>query len=147
MEQVIQNKDDFVWSHVPSNSDLGKRRLGALQHFLTDFPKGKAEGRYVNASLPKLPFRDHEFRLALSSHSLFLYSQQNDLAFHINALEEMLRVALEARVFPLVQLGGLPSPYVEQIVEEFNSRGFHVSIDPVPYEFLRGGDKMLRIHS
>lgn len=42
----------------------------------------------VAARWPDLPFGDGAFDIALSSHLLFLYSAQFDLAFHIRALED-----------------------------------------------------------
>ena len=145
MEQVLHNQDDFVWTHVPSIQELGRRRMAAMRRFLADFPQGKVEGRYLDASLPALPFGEGEFDLALSSHFLFLYSQQFDLAFHVSALQEMLRVASEVRVFPLLQVGGRPSPHVQEVLEAFGLQGIQASIEPVPFEFQRGGNRMLRL--
>lgn len=99
----------------------------------------------MEASLPDLPFDDGAFDLALPSHLLFLYSEQFDLAFHIRALEEMLRVAAEVRVFPLLQIGGTPSPHVEGVVDAFGSRSADATVEPVAYEFQRGGNRMLRL--
>ena len=112
IEQLALNRDDFVWTYVPSLPALGQRRMWAMRKFLEDFGRGLSDGRYVDASLPDLPYDDNSFDLALSSHFLFLYSQEFDLNFHIQALEEMLRVAPEARAFPLLQVGGAPSPHV-----------------------------------
>ena len=123
MEQVSRNRDDFVWTYVPSIAALGRRRMGAMRRFLADFPRGKGEGRYVDAALPDLPFDDNAFDLALSSHFLFLYSEQFDQAFHVSALREMLRVAPEARVFPLLQIGGAPSPHVQGVIDAFTAEG------------------------
>ena len=145
MDQMRRNPDEFVWTHVPSVEELGRRRMAAMRRFIADYPPGKAEGRYVEASLPELPFDDDAFDLALSSHLLFLYSEQFDLAFHIRALEEMLRVAVEVRVFPLLQIGGTPSRHVEGVVHAFGSRGVDAAVVPVPYEFQRGGNRMLRL--
>ncbi len=145
IEQVTRNRDDFVWTHVPSIPALGRRRMGAMRRFLADFPLGKREGRYVDASLPDLPFDDNAFDLALSSHFLFLYSEQFDCAFHLRALQEMLRVAGEARVFPLLQIGGLPSPHVAEVIEGFTAQGVRATIESVRYEFQRGGNRMLRL--
>ncbi len=90
--------------------------------------------------------RDPTIRsFALSSPLLFLYSEQFDLAFHIRALEEMLRVAAEVRVFPLLQIGGTPSPHVEGVVDAFGSQGADATVEPVAYEFQRGGNRMLRL--
>ncbi len=145
IEQVTRNRDDFVWTHVPSIPALGRRRMGAMRRFLADFPQGKCEGRYVDASLPDLPIDDNAFDLALSSHFLFLYSEQFDLAFHLRALQEMLRVAAEARVFPLLQIGGAPSPHVQPVLDTFTAQGVHATIESVRYEFQRGGNRMLRL--
>ena len=145
MEQMRRHPEEFVWTDVRSVAELGRRRMAAMRRFLGDYPKGRAEGRYLEASLPDLPFDDGAFDLALSSHLLFLYSGAFDLGFHIRSLEEMLRVAAEVRVFPLLQIGGAPSPYVGGVVDEFRSRGLDVRVEQVAYEFQRGGNRMLRL--
>ena len=117
----------------------------AMRRFLADYEAGKSEGRYVDASLPDLPFEDGSFDLALSSHFLFLYSKEFSLDFHVQALEEMLRVAPEARAFPLLQVGGAPSPHVQGTIEVFSQRGIDAGVVEVPYEFQKGGRRMLRL--
>lgn len=146
MAQTGANRGDFVWTHVRSLEDLGRRRMAALHGFLADFEAGRRSGRYVEAALPVLPFADDAFDLALSSHFLFLYSAQFDLDFHVAALREMLRVAGEVRVFPLLQLGGAPSPHVPGVRVALAAPGVRVTVEPVPYEFQRGGNRMLRLH-
>lgn len=145
MDQVRRNPDDFVWTQVPSIEELGRRRMGAMRRFIRDYPSGTDQGRYVDASLPEVPFSDRSFDLGLSSHFLFLYSEQFDLAFHLDALREMLRVAAEVRVFPLLQVGGAPSPHVPGAVEAMRSDGVDAAVEPVPYEHMRGGNRMLRL--
>ena len=145
MAQTRANRDDFVWTHVRSLEDLGRRRMQALRGFLADYETGRSSGRYVDAALPALPFPDAAFELALSSHFLFLYSAQFDLHFHLAALREMLRAAAEVRVFPLLQLGGAPSPHVAGVREALTAAGVRVTVEPVPYEFQRGGNRMLRL--
>lgn len=145
MEQLARNRDDFVWTYVPSLPALGQRRMGAMRRFLADFQRGKFEGRYLDASLPDLPFDDNAFDLALSSHFLFLYSEEFDLTFHVRALREMLRVAPEARAFPLLQIGGAPSPHIQGVIDAFTAQGLQATIEEVPYEFQRGGNRMLRL--
>lgn len=145
MDQARRNPDDFVWTHVPSIEELGRRRMGAMRRFIRDYPSGTDQGRYVDASLPELPFADGSFELGLSSHFLFLYSEQFDLGFHLDALREMLRVAAEVRVFPLLQVGGAPSPHVQAAVEAMRSESVEAAVEPVPYEFQRGGNRMLRL--
>jgi len=145
LDQTRRNADEFVWTTIRSVEELGAVRMAAMKDFLDDYPKGKAEARYVDAELPGLPFDDASFDLALCSHFLFLYTTQLGESFHLAATGEMCRVASEVRVFPLLALGATPSPLVEVVVDAFAGRGFNVSIEAVPYEFQRGGDRMMRI--
>ncbi len=145
LEQTRRNTDEFVWTNIRSIEELGRVRLAAMNAFLDDYPAGRAEGRYIDAELPNLPFGDSSFDLALSSHFLFLYSAQLSETFHRAAIREMCRVAAEVRIFPLLALGAVPSLMVEPVMEELRGLGFGVSIDDVPYEFQRGGNKMMRI--
>ncbi len=62
----------FNWSYYGSEEAVHRLRREALELFLGDLETGKTEGRYVPASLPAPPFADGAFRLALSSHLLFL---------------------------------------------------------------------------
>ena len=50
MDQMRRNAQEFVWTHVPSVDELGRRRMAAMRRFIADYPRGKAEGRYVGAS-------------------------------------------------------------------------------------------------
>jgi hypothetical protein len=147
LDQTRRNADEFVWDSIQSVEGLGRVRMAAMQAFLDDYGAGRAEGRYVDAELPILPFADTSFDLALCSHFLFLYSRQLGEAFHRSAIREMCRVAADVRIFPLLALGGCRSPYVDQNVDELRALGFDVSIDNVPYEFQRGGNQMLRIRT
>ncbi|WP_232420155.1 SAM-dependent methyltransferase [Nitrosococcus watsonii] len=145
MEQIRQNEDEFVWDPIRSVNELGKVRMAAMQDFLSDYPQGRADGRYLRGSAPDLNFADGSFGLALSSHFLFLYSDHLDGKFHIDTISELCRVCGETRIFPLLQLGATPSPHVEPVVEHFRAEGYEVMQVRVPYEFQRGGNQMLKI--
>ena len=116
-----------------------------LRRFIADYPRGKAGGRYVEASLPALPFGGASFDLALSPHLPFFYGEHLDMAFHIRPSEGMLHVATEVRCFPLLQIGGKSSPHVAGVVEAFRSLGANATVEPVEYEFRQGGSRMLRL--
>ncbi|OOV34767.1 hypothetical protein BV61_02150 [Candidatus Synechococcus spongiarum LMB bulk15M] len=145
MEQVYRHEGNFIWTNVVSPKVLGECRMEAMNRFLHDYPKGKKEGRYVEAALPSLPLPDGAFDLALSSHFLFLYSEQFDLEFHLDALWEMLRVAEEVRVFPLLKMDGTPSHHLSAVMDVMRMHGVSSAIETVPYEFQRGGNQMLRL--
>jgi len=145
IEQTRRNADEFVWGPLfASVDDLGAQRQRAMAEFLADYDAGKAAGRYVDASLPALPFASASFALALCSHFLFLYSLQLEAAFHRAAVIEMARIAAEVRVFPLLALGATPSPHVEPCAAALRECGLEVTIEPVDYELQRGGNRMLR---
>jgi hypothetical protein len=148
ISQVKENPDGFVWTHFRDPDHLGECRLAAMRRFLADYEAGKREGRYVAATLPTLPFADGQFSLALVSHLLFLYSEQLDLDFHFAAFEELLRVAGEVRVFPLLDLDRRRSPHVGPVSDHLKRAGFGVEVIAVEYEFQRAeghaGNRMLR---
>ncbi len=145
ISQLQTIRDGFVWNHFRDPDHLGRARKAAMSHFLEDFEKGKAEGRYVTASLPRLPFEDGQFDLALCSHLLFLYSERLSLDFHRASIEELLRAASEVRIFPLLSLDRRPSPHLDPLVTYLSDKGWTMQVLPVPYEFQRGGNQMLRI--
>jgi hypothetical protein len=144
MDQVRKNPDQYSWEVIRSVEQLGRVRLEAMETFLCDYENGICAGRYRQGELPSLPFEDNSFDIALSSHFLFLYSAQLSEEFHLNALSEMLRVAREVRVFPLLSLDGRRAPYVTTVATELAALGFRTEIRPVAYEFQRGANEMFR---
>jgi hypothetical protein len=146
LEQTRRHADQFVWGRgIASIDELGEVRMRAMRVFLADYGDGKEAGRYVDASLPVLPFAHASFDLALCSHLLFLYSARFDEAFHRASIRELCRVAAEVRVFPLLALDGSRSPFVDACVEEARATGAVAETVAVSYEFQRGGNEMLRL--
>jgi hypothetical protein len=143
LSNVRAASDEFVWREFASPENLGEARMAAMKTFLADFPLGTAEGRYLDRSLSHLGFREGGFDLALSSHFLFTYSDRLSVDFHVAAIEEMCWVAAEARVFPLLKSYGGCSPHLEPVMNNLRDRGYRAEVRRVPYEFQRGGDKML----
>jgi SAM-dependent methyltransferase len=145
LEQTRENAAEFIWSQIHSVEELGRLRMSAMEEFLADFSRGREEGRYHEAGLPRLPFETNEFDLALCSHFLFLYSELLSLEFHLESLKELCRVAPEARIFPLLELGSRPSRHLDSVTKHLENDGFHVTIEPVSYEFQKGGNQMLKV--
>ena len=143
--QVAAQPDDFVWSRFRDPGHLGEHRRSAMEHVLSDYDTGRRAGRYRLGALPALGFGDDEFDLALCSHLLFLYSEQMSASFHIAAARELLRVARELRIFPLLALDGLPSAHLTAVTTALGDDGCRVEFVPVPYEFQKGGNQMMRI--
>jgi hypothetical protein len=145
MEQTRQNVAEFTWERIHSVEELGQLRMAAMEEFLSDFSRGYQEGRYREAGLPRLPFKTGEFDLALCSHFLFLYSEILSPEFHLASIKELCRVSSEARIFPLLELGSRPSRHLDPVQKLLENEGFYLKIETVPYEFQKGGNRMLRV--
>jgi SAM-dependent methyltransferase len=145
MEETGKNKHEFAWTSIKSVDELGRIRMAAMEEFLGDHALGGGQGRYVAGELPHLPFADREFDLAVCSHLLFLYSEQLSGDFHVASIQELCRVADEVRVFPLLELGARVSRHLQAVTDGLQALGYSVTITPVPYEFQRGGNEMMKI--
>ncbi|WP_319508747.1 class I SAM-dependent methyltransferase [uncultured Methanolobus sp.] len=145
LEQTRANQDKFVWGNISSVEELGKIRMDSMGLFLEDFEEGKKQGRYIAGELPELPFDNNSFDLALVSHLLFLYSEQLSLEFHLQAIDELLRVAHEVRIFPLLDLNSRKSIHLDEVISYLLSKEISVYEEKVNYEFQKGGNTMLKM--
>ncbi|MEM6450601.1 MAG: SAM-dependent methyltransferase [Cyanobacteria bacterium P01_D01_bin.105] len=145
IQQIRDTPKDWVWHYHASPDALQAQRTQVTERFAADYQKGQQQGRYTTGALPDLPYADNAFDLGLCSHFLFLYSQQLDVDFHIEAIAAMLRVCKEVRVFPLLTLGREKSPHIEPVTKYLEARGFTCAVVPVMYELQKGGNKMLKI--
>jgi hypothetical protein len=141
--QAEANQDIFNWDVIKSVEGLGEIRMQAMQLFLASYDEGKAQRKYLPAALPDIPFAAGEYDIALCSHFLFLYTDNLSYKFHVDAINEMLRVANEVRIFPLLDVNANESPYVSKIVSDFDI--YDIEIRRVGYEFQIGGNKQLII--
>lgn len=135
--------DENDFNFYGSIKNHRKYRENALRSFYTHYN----DKDFLFATLPKLPFEDNSFDLILSSHLLFVYDDRLDLDFHIQAIESMLRVAKEVRIFPLVdyknsraRLQDNFSPFVPEIMKTFDA-----TLEKVDFEFQHGADMMMKI--
>lgn len=136
----------FRWDYYRDRDRLIAYRNRALELFIADYEEGCAEGSYVQAQLPVLPFADREFTLVLSSHFLFLYGDRLSPEFHAESLREMVRVcAGEVRLYPLQGLDAKPYPHMDEVLMRMQKEGIHTEMVQVPFEFQLGSGKMLRL--
>ncbi len=146
IDGLYQNIDQFVWKKTPTPEALGEDRLAAMKAFLADFATGKQEGRYRDIGFPELPFSDGSFDLAVSSHLLFTYSEQFSFEFHLQSILELLRVAKEVRVFPLVEnFTSAKSRHLEAILAALSTQEYKTEVQKTIYEFQRGGNELLKV--
>ena len=138
LEQVVpfgRSLDEYRKMFDLAQNDVSKRIVGVGD--------GSAS---LNAEMSQLSgIHDKMFDLALCSYFFFLYSDQFDEEFHAKALVELVRVAKEVRIFPLLTLKGIRSKYVEPLMLDLQEQGCDAEIQEVQYELQRGGNEMLVI--
>jgi SAM-dependent methyltransferase len=141
---VTDNEDRFIWTWYGSRGRRDELRRDALAAFTADLQAHPET--YVPGALPELPFGNDAFDLALCSHLLFTWSDVFDEEWHDRALLELLRVASEVRVFPLVVQGTEnPVPFLPRVLDRLRGHGYRVEVTGVPYEFQRGANEMLTL--
>lgn len=145
ISQVKAHPQNYVWTYHRSPEQLLETREQAIRTFLSDYPLGTEQGRYVTAELPRLPFANDSFDLAICSHLLFLYSNLLSLEFHCQSILELLRVAPQLRLFPVTALDCEISPHLKPVLEYLQNRGHKVEVAEVDYQLQRNGNKMLRV--
>ncbi|MEO0887279.1 MAG: SAM-dependent methyltransferase [Cyanobacteria bacterium J06648_10] len=145
ISQVKQNAERYVWKNFRDADELGEARLSAMKTFLADYDSGKAEGRYQFQSLPTLDVADNAYELCFCSHLLFTYSEKLSCNFHMASIRELLRIAAEVRIFPLLALDGKTSPHLDAVMKALKGEDFEMDIQTVNYEFQKGGNQMLKI--
>ncbi|MEV0263441.1 class I SAM-dependent methyltransferase [Streptomyces sp. NPDC050617] len=140
---MTENASDFVWDWFGDAQRYTRLRTEAARTFAADL-RARPD-RYVEGSLPDLPFPDRSFDLVLSSHLLFSYGAQLDEAFHLSSLIELARVARrQVRLFPLVHhTSDLRYEPLDRLREALDGYGVSSRIDRVDYAFQPGGDEML----
>jgi hypothetical protein len=145
LTQTRANQQNFVWDSISSPDELGRIRMEAMQRFLESYEAGKVDKKYIPGELPVLSFENGSFDLALCSHFLFLYTDNLTFEFHVAAIREMLRVAKEVRIFPLLDVNAQTSSYLQGVLDCFREN--KPEIRTVNYEFQRGGNKMLLLEN
>ncbi len=133
---------DHNFDFYGSIANHKKHRQRALRGFENDFNTR----HYLYQTLPQLSYGDKAFDLLLSSHLLFVYDDRLSLEFHLQSIREMLRVAKEVRIFPLIDFKNSRkneadnfSPFVNTILKTFKAK-----VVPVDFEFQpRGGAMMI----
>lgn len=144
MEKIRSNMENYELTSIRDPGEFEEVRMSAMRTFLDDYEKGREEGRYIPHELPeRIPFDDGTFDIGLSPHFLLMYTQLG-YGFHIDAIDEILRVCREVRIFPLVDLNSDESGMIGDVIDHY-SGSRDVSILRTDYRFQRGRDRLLII--
>ncbi len=121
-------------------------RASAAAEFLADYETGFLHGRYIGASLPRLPFADASFDLTLCGHLLFLHAALLDQDFHLEACHELLRVTRpggEVRLHPLCGGDGRGYAGLDRLLADLKKDGVANERIPVRGAFFHAADATL----
>lgn len=144
MQQMSENMDNYIWTKIRDLHQLEQIRMDAMKLFLNDFEAGLSEGRYRYHELPNcLPVEENYYDIGLSSHFLLLYTQLG-FDFHIKAIDEMLRVCKEVRIFPVVDLDANQADMISDVIDELKKK-YDVELKVTNYQFQKNANKMLVI--
>lgn len=144
MQQMSENMDNYIWTKIRDLHQLEQIRMDAMKLFLNDFEAGLSEGRYRYHELPNcLPVEENYYDIGLSSHFLLLYAQLG-FDFHIKAIDEMLRVCKEVRIFPVVDLDANQADMISDVIDELKKK-YDVELKVTNYQFQKNANKMLVI--
>lgn len=138
-----EHPDSYVWSFFDDPEHYLASRFHAADLFSRH--REASPEHYIVGDLPELPFADQEFDLALSSHLLFAYADRFGHDFHVRSIQELVRVAVEVRVYPLVPFGYPDNPALPALIDQLNRTGLTAEKREVDYELHRGATTMLRI--
>jgi hypothetical protein len=134
LKQLRNNMQNYNWSEIKDINVLEEMRMNTMRLFLNDFDKGKNEGRYIYHELPnKTKFQENTFDIGLSSHFLLIFTGLG-YDFHIQTINEMLRICKEIRITPIVDLNGRQSELTEKIIEYY-IKTYKVELVTTSYEF------------
>jgi len=71
-----------------------------------------------------------------------------DYEFHKQTIKEIIRItSKEIRIFPIVNLKGERSQFVDKLMKDKEFANNKIKIMKVDYEFVKGGNEMLVIKS
>lgn len=129
-----------------SNDDIEAllaKRQRTFELFLTNFQQNRSH--YVVGELPELPLASASYDLCLCANLLFMFDHVLDFSFHRQAIDEMVRVSREVRIFPLYGLDGQESRWLNGVISHLDERPLVWSIEPNTYGVWKNGNRYLRI--
>ena len=142
--QLAGITENYVWDFFPNLDALRTQRERAYRGFIANY-RQHGNRRYITTEYPDSRFADGQFDLALVSHFLFLYDDQLDYDFHKQTLLELLRIAREVRLFPLVNMRTERASAIAKMIADPAFSAYDIRIVPVDYEFIRNSREMMVI--
>lgn len=148
-EKLAKNISSFSWDSYKDLEEHDTIREDSFKLFLEHYKENSVKKRFITGTLPNLPFNDETFSLVLCNHFLFLYQEQFDLEFHLQAIREMIRVTKKGgmiKIYPLVGFKNERYPYLDQLVGTLNDENIVVNTADTTFRFVPAATKLLTIN-
>ena len=143
--KIKQNKDKYNWKTNQGLKELLEKRRQGMEIFYNDYEQGKSEGRYVVAEEgAALDCENYSFDLALITHHLFVNFGERGVEAHISLIKEMIRVAGEVRIFPLLSKNGQVSKLLGPVMLNLQQQDIGLEVRQVASQLQKSGNAMLR---
>jgi SAM-dependent methyltransferase len=141
-------------THDQDGANKGMRQLAdseykcergflSLASFLDDFRAGFAQGRYRAGTLPRLPFANKSFALALDCFHLFQGAASRDFQLAYASCRELCRVAREVRIYPLTLPTGQRYPHLQRLRLALFEKGIEAALETVSHPVERNAEHCL----
>jgi len=142
--QSIGRVPTYRWVFYKNPDYMRTLRERASAMFFSDLKMHPEH--YVAGELPRLPFMDGEFDLALTSYLLFAYQDRFDYEFHRDSILEIIRVTRgEACIYPTVTFEAQPSEYIPMLRADPAVRHFTFTEIKTDFEFLVNSNSFLKV--
>jgi hypothetical protein len=144
--KIKANKDKYNWKSYGDITTLLAERKQGIQTFYDDFEAGKADGRYIGITEGEaLQLENYAYDLALITHHLFVNFEDKGEQDHVRLIQEMVRVAGEVRIFPLLNKYGQVSQLLGPVMLALQQQDLGLEVRQVASKLQKAGNAMLRV--
>ncbi|MFB5660961.1 class I SAM-dependent methyltransferase [Alteribacillus sp. HJP-4] len=145
-QKIEMVKHQFVWNSYKNIEAHHEIRKNSLEKFLAGYQNKE---NYIPAALPDLPFENDTFSLVVCNHFLFLYQEQFGYDFHLQAVNELIRVTKPGgiiRIYPLVGFKNEPYPFMDELMNELEIINVTAELLSTSFRFLPAATQFLNIY-
>lgn len=147
-QKLSKNENLFIWNNYKSLKHHDEIREYSLNKFIESYREDHNKEKYIASTLPFLPFDNDTFSLVFCNHFLFLYQEQFDYKFHLDAIIEMLRITQKGGlilIYPLVDFKNETYLHLDKLIDEINEIGINAKINETKFRFIPSATNFLTI--
>ncbi|KEF37786.1 hypothetical protein M670_03092 [Schinkia azotoformans MEV2011] len=147
-QKLSQNENLFIWDNYKSLKHHDEIRERSLNQFIESYREDNNKEKYISATLPFLPFDNDTFSLVFCNHFLFLYREQFDYKFHLDAINEMIRITQKGGsilIYPLVDFKDGIYLHLNKLIDDISEIGINIKINKTEFRFLPSATNFLTI--